>query len=813
PLGGPSTRGPLIGRRATRGRARHRAAGWPPAAHPAAAMAHTGVVKSFNQQKGWGFIECAETFHIAQKDIFVLKSSLPGGVAAPGDTVRFDVQQGQKGPEAANVQLLGRLGQQRPTFPPSAAPRMTHPPAYPAATAFARPPAAAGPGQTRGIVKSYNHEKGWGFISSPALQQTLGKDIFFMKSSVAGAAVLGPGAEVSFNVTQGQKGPEAKEVTPLGAPGGAWAPPAAARQQAGLLAGLPPSLLQAVVAANPALRDASPRTIAPGAGAAGGGAAGGSKSMVGTVKGWNEDARCLCASPLRLRARGRRQHRPFIFATPDSSAFRSKLSDAGRRVGPGQRSNSTLAGWPLALALLCGLSACRGARRPESMHGFGLPGAAFEGTAPGGADGGRSPCSSSSGEWAVGWAHAGAADAAADAGLDGPLTRAGLRLELRRFAQGPLLAELRAARDEVLRACGAEAQGPEPEPPRGDTNLAMHRGARAAALSPCEAGTPSPRLALRPVSPDSPAPVLPLERRRASDGGAIPGRGLGPPSPLAAAGPAPPSLAVGVRASRLRAAAARPPSKEGAEREDCPPTPWAAERSGGRRTAFSGGPRPRAQLPRSSSTLRSGCWLGVPKPPVARKSLLNMSKDILESGRFDTVMGLVIALNAALIGFEVDFQAQHATLERPRMLGSTLLYRVVDLAFFAVFTAELLLKLYVHRAELLVKREAAVLWNWFDFVVVLMQLLEEAITLLAATARSVVDLSSVRLLRVVRVLKVLRVIRFVPLFSELRRIVSSIMGSLKSLWWTPSSRIGLSPSSRRRTSSRWSTGAAEPWSP
>ncbi|CAK0837591.1 unnamed protein product [Prorocentrum cordatum] len=460
--------------------------------------------------------------------------------------------------------------------------------------------------------------------------------------------------------------------------------------------------------------------------------------------------------------------------------------------------------------------------RPEPMHVLMLPGAAFEDTAPDVPVGAMSPCSSSSsiGEWAVGRAHARDTDAAADAGMDGPLTRASLRLELQRFVHGPLLAHLKAATGDLLRACGAEAQAQGSMPPRVAASRApqLEHCRRAASLpapgraqSPGERSSaflmspgriaPNGRVSRRPVtpdSPDSPAPVLAMlapARRRVSDGDAIPGLGLGggvaalpqaqgPPSPRAAAGPAPPSPEVGVRASRLRAAAARPPSKEHVARQDCAPAPEAAE-SGGRGIAFSDGTRPPAQRPRSSGPLRSGRWLGVPKPPVAMKSLSGMrGKDILESGRFETFMGIVIALNAALIGFEVDWQARRETQEMPQMFGSTALYRFMDLTFFVIFLAELMLKLYVHRVQFLTRREVSVLWNWFDFLIVLMQVLEEAFTLLTGFFRSDVDLSSVRLLRVVRVLKVLRIIRFIDMFAELRRIVTSIMGSLKSLGWT-----------------------------
>jgi len=61
-----------------------------------------GKVKWFNDAKGFGFI----TPENGEKDCFVHHSAIQGSgfkSLAEGDTVEFEVIQGQKGPAASNV--------------------------------------------------------------------------------------------------------------------------------------------------------------------------------------------------------------------------------------------------------------------------------------------------------------------------------------------------------------------------------------------------------------------------------------------------------------------------------------------------------------------------------------------------------------------------------------------------------------------------------------------------------------------------------------------------------------------------------------
>jgi len=68
---------------------------------------YLGKIKSFNPQKGFGFIT-AEAF--PGQDIFVLKTDLPNGMAPEGAEVKFKMVMGQKGPQAKEVGLLGTAG-------------------------------------------------------------------------------------------------------------------------------------------------------------------------------------------------------------------------------------------------------------------------------------------------------------------------------------------------------------------------------------------------------------------------------------------------------------------------------------------------------------------------------------------------------------------------------------------------------------------------------------------------------------------------------------------------------------------------------
>jgi voltage-gated sodium channel len=125
-------------------------------------------------------------------------------------------------------------------------------------------------------------------------------------------------------------------------------------------------------------------------------------------------------------------------------------------------------------------------------------------------------------------------------------------------------------------------------------------------------------------------------------------------------------------------------------------------------------------------------------------------KDFLESSRLTNFIIAVILVNAVTLGLETS---ETVMASFGGILG------LIDSACLAIFTVELLAKLYVWRWAFF--RSG---WNVFDFVIV-------AISLVPAVGA----------LSVLRALRILRVLRLLSMVPEMRRVVASLLMALPGM--------------------------------
>ncbi len=153
-----------------------------------------GTVRWFDADRGFGFIALGQD----AEDLYVHASEIVSDDAMKllreGQQVEFEIGEGDRGPQARRVRVTADQ-------------------------------AADTPLGVLGTVSWYEPAKGYGFITPDGG----GTEIFVHSSAIVGGGVVSEGQRVAFLVVDGEKGPQAEHLLPLGA----QAAPQAAQQAVG----------------------------------------------------------------------------------------------------------------------------------------------------------------------------------------------------------------------------------------------------------------------------------------------------------------------------------------------------------------------------------------------------------------------------------------------------------------------------------------------------------------------------------------------------------------------------------------------------
>lgn len=140
-----------------------------------------GTVRWFDADRGFGFIALGSE----AEDLYVHASEILSGEARllrEGQVVDFEIGEGDRGPQARRVRVTADR-------------------------------AADTPLGVLGTVSWYEPAKGYGFITPDGGDA----EIFVHSSVIVGGGVISEGQRVAFLVVDGEKGPQADHLLPLGA--------------------------------------------------------------------------------------------------------------------------------------------------------------------------------------------------------------------------------------------------------------------------------------------------------------------------------------------------------------------------------------------------------------------------------------------------------------------------------------------------------------------------------------------------------------------------------------------------------------------
>jgi hypothetical protein len=154
----------------------------------------------------------------------------------------------------------------------------------------------------------------------------------------------------------------------------------------------------------------------------------------------------------------------------------------------------------------------------------------------------------------------------------------------------------------------------------------------------------------------------------------------------------------------------------------------------------------------------------------------------IRSDPFDQFFGVVLILNAVIMGIQVDWNARNLHHATPPI------YAWLDRIFCLLFLSELVARIYVDRLRFYWMPGCG--WSWFDTLIVGLQVVDELLRVMMSMIASGSDSGKagfeldVGFLKLLKICLLLRMVRMVRLIPELKSMVYLILASMSSFFWT-----------------------------
>jgi len=148
---------------------------------------------------------------------------------------------------------------------------------------------------------------------------------------------------------------------------------------------------------------------------------------------------------------------------------------------------------------------------------------------------------------------------------------------------------------------------------------------------------------------------------------------------------------------------------------------------------------------------------------------------MVRSRSFNTMCGLIIALNCLFIGIQVDARARDGPddgLDSPTFR--------IESVFCVIFLAEFFIRSLALRKSVFTRE---MVWHLFDGFVLFGSLMEVVVKLMTTGPRKPANANVFRMVRMLRFARTARVIRIMRLLHELRLMVDSVIHSVSVLLW------------------------------